>query len=102
MQNYATYSPHALESRLHSRAIFGVTHPTPLFSLNPYIFPKEVCVIHSLKKVEPLDLGPPYFAPRYLSMYIAYIPVSKATPWAVAGPHEQLASLKFSLPVYLE
>ncbi len=29
----------------------------------------------------------------YLSMYIAYISVSKPTPWAVAGPHGQLASL---------
>ncbi len=28
----------------------------------------------------------------YLSMYIAYISVSKPTPWAVAGPHGQLAS----------
>ncbi len=25
-------------------------------------------------------------------MYIAYISVSKPTPWAVAGPHGQLAS----------
>ncbi len=29
----------------------------------------------------------------YLSKYIAYISVSKPTPWAVAGPHGQLASI---------
>ncbi len=28
----------------------------------------------------------------YVSMYIAYISVSKSTPWAVAGPHGHLAS----------
>ncbi len=44
-------------------------------------------VFHSLKKVEPLDLGP-----SYLFMYIAHISVSKPSPWAVAGPHGQLAS----------
>ncbi len=27
-------------------------------------------------------------------MYIAYTSVSKPTPWAVAGPHEQLASTR--------
>ncbi len=31
----------------------------------------------------------------YLSMYIAYISVSKPTPWAVAGPNGQLASYTF-------
>ena len=32
---------------------------------------------------------------RYLSMYIAYISVSKPIPWAVAGTHGQLASILF-------
>ncbi len=32
--------------------------------INPYIFPKKLSVDHSLKKVEPLDLGPSYLAPR--------------------------------------
>ncbi len=31
----------------------------------------------------------------YISIYITYISVSKPTPWAVAGPHGQLASLTF-------
>ena len=39
-----------------------------------------------LKKVEPFDLRPPYLA------YITSISVSIPTPWAVAGPHGQLAS----------
>ena len=30
----------------------------------PYIFPKSLWMIHSLKKVEPLALGPPYLAQR--------------------------------------
>ncbi len=29
-----------------------------------------------------------------ISLYIAYISVSKPTPWAEAGPHGQLASIK--------
>ena len=33
-------------------------------------------------------------------MYIAYISVSKPTPWAVAGPHGQLASKRILLPQY--
>ena len=32
----------------------------------------------------------------YLSVYIAYISVGKPIPWAVAGPHGQLASGLFS------
>ena len=32
-------------------------------NFNPYIFPKEVRLSHSLKKVEPFDLGPSYLAP---------------------------------------
>ncbi len=28
----------------------------------PYIFPKELGMFHSLKKVEPFDLWPPYLA----------------------------------------
>ncbi len=44
-----------------------------------YIFPKGLCVYHSLKKVEPLAPCPPYSRPKhrliaqgeaYLSMYI--------------------------------
>ncbi len=35
--------------------------------LNPYIFPKSLCVIHSLKKVESLDLGPSYLALWWVS-----------------------------------
>ncbi len=36
----------------------------PLYTTHPYIFPKKLSVNHSLKKVKPLDLGPPYLAPR--------------------------------------
>ncbi len=33
--------------------------------------------------------------------YIAYISVSKPTPWAVARPHGQLASTQFFLEMHI-
>ncbi len=49
--------------------------------LNPYIYPRELCMFHSLKKVEPFDL-------YYIQL------VSVPTKLAVASPHWQLASIQ--------
>ena len=66
----------------------SVSMSTPLAMTSPYgqlasiIFSKELCMIHSLKKVEVFGLWPP----------IACISVGKPTPWTVVSPHWQLAS----------
>ena len=67
----------------------------------PYIFPTKCpSVVHSLKKVEPLDLGPSYLAWwTHGVMQVNKCPdCSIPTPLAGAGPHGQLASLPLSPP----
>ncbi len=78
-----------------------MTNQEMLLAKHPYIFPtKFPSGSHSLKKVEPLDLGRSYLAivqcEVYVSMYITYNSISTPTPWAVAGPHGQLASDRIS------
>ncbi len=86
LTNYCILSPWKTNERmwngLYSKVPMSLTDsqwhrskPRSFPNPNPYISPKSLSVHHSLKKVVPLD------------------PISMPTPWAVAGPSGQLASL---------
>ena len=66
-----------------------------LLKINPYIFTSFPSFRKSPPLLQPgtdgpIDLNFGIWIARcevYLSMYIAYISVSKPTPWAVSSPH---------------
>ena len=55
----------------------------------PYIFPKELSTIPEFTTLRTLATN----TSNAENLIIAYISVSKPTPWTVAGPQGQLASL---------
>ncbi len=58
---------------------------------HPYIFPKKLCVVHSLKEVVPLDLGPSYLADRLTDRWkrMPYEPIGQV---ASSNPRKTVAS----------